>query len=134
MRGSSGDGPSRFYLHLLERGEPIHQGVYDMTENKMVAYLSRLKRLLACVFIGALISFAVYLFKLQNKSESIAKGEVGESDFHEARIVDLKWDREIREIPDSLASLRKNFLPSHALKLLAKSRCFYVKEKIGKPV
>ena len=32
MRGSSGDGPSRFYLHLLERGEPIHQGVYDMTE------------------------------------------------------------------------------------------------------
>ena len=73
----------------------------------MVAYLSRLKRLLACVFIGALISFAVYLFKLQNKSESIAKGEVGESDFHEARIVDLKWDREIREIPDSLASLRE---------------------------
>ena len=44
----------------------------------MVAYLSRLKRLLACVFIGALIGFAVYLFKLQNKSESIAKGEVGE--------------------------------------------------------
>ena len=73
----------------------------------MVAYLSRLKRLLACVFIGALISFAVYLFKLQNKSESNAKGEVGESDFHEARIVDLKWDREIREIPDSLASLRE---------------------------
>ncbi len=32
MRGSDGDGPSRFFLHLLERGEPIHQGVYDMTE------------------------------------------------------------------------------------------------------
>ena len=32
MRGSRGDGPSRFYLHSLERGEPIHQGVYDMTE------------------------------------------------------------------------------------------------------
>ena len=32
MRGSDGDGPSRFFLHLLERGEPMHQGVYDMTE------------------------------------------------------------------------------------------------------
>ncbi|MDC0614173.1 adenylate/guanylate cyclase domain-containing protein, partial [Akkermansiaceae bacterium] len=32
MRGSGGDGPSRFFLHLLERGEPIRQGVYDMME------------------------------------------------------------------------------------------------------
>jgi adenylate cyclase len=32
MRGSDGDGPSRFFLHLLERGEPIRQGVYDMTK------------------------------------------------------------------------------------------------------
>lgn len=31
MRGTGGDGPSRFYLKLLERGEPIRQGVYDMT-------------------------------------------------------------------------------------------------------
>lgn len=73
----------------------------------MVPHLSILKRLLACVFIGVLIGFAVYLFKLQNKSESIAKGEMGESDFQKARVVDLKWDREIREIPDSLASLRE---------------------------
>ena len=69
----------------------------------MVAYLSRLKRLLACVFIGALISFAFYLFKLQNKSESIAKGEVGESDFHEARIVDLKWDSSTGHLTGSIA-------------------------------
>ena len=32
MRGTSGDGPARFYLQLLERGEPIRQGVYDMTK------------------------------------------------------------------------------------------------------
>ena len=31
MCGAGGDGPSRFYLQLLERGEPIRQGVYDMT-------------------------------------------------------------------------------------------------------
>lgn len=73
----------------------------------MFPRLSILKRLLAWVFIGVLIGFAVYLFKLQNESESIVKGEVGESDSQEARVVDLKWDREIREIPDSLASLRE---------------------------
>lgn len=32
MRGNSGDGPSRFFLHQLKQGEPIHQGVYDMME------------------------------------------------------------------------------------------------------
>lgn len=32
MRGETGDGPSRFYLRLLENGEPISHGVYDMTK------------------------------------------------------------------------------------------------------
>ena len=32
MRGENGDGPSRFYLQLLEKGETIRHGVYDMTE------------------------------------------------------------------------------------------------------
>ena len=32
MRGSDGDGPSRFFLRLLEQGESIRQGVYNMTE------------------------------------------------------------------------------------------------------
>ncbi|MAT46237.1 MAG: hypothetical protein CMO35_02265 [Verrucomicrobiaceae bacterium] len=32
MRGNCGDGPSRFYLQLMERGETIRQGVYDMRE------------------------------------------------------------------------------------------------------
>lgn len=89
----------------------------------MVYHLSIIKRLLARVFIGVLIGFAIYLFKLQNKSESIAKGEMRESDFPKARVVELKWDREIREIPDSLASLRE--------KLSAKPRSEAVSEIEG---
>ncbi|MEP2774931.1 MAG: adenylate/guanylate cyclase domain-containing protein [Luteolibacter sp.] len=32
MRGNEGDGPARFILGLLERGESVRGGVYDMTE------------------------------------------------------------------------------------------------------
>lgn len=31
MRGSDGDGPAKFFLKLLEQGEQIRGGVYDMT-------------------------------------------------------------------------------------------------------
>lgn len=32
MRGEEGDGPSRFYLALLDRGAEINSGVFEMTE------------------------------------------------------------------------------------------------------
>lgn len=32
MRGAEGDGPSRFYLKLMDSGATIEAGVYDMTE------------------------------------------------------------------------------------------------------
>ena len=32
IRGSDGDGPARFFLKLLDQGETMNGGVYDMTE------------------------------------------------------------------------------------------------------
>lgn len=95
----------------------------------MLPRLSILKRLLACVFTGALIGFAMYLFKLQNERESIVKREVGESDSQEARVFDLKWDREIREISDSLASLREKLSAKPRSEAVAEIEVFLRKGK-----
>lgn len=90
-----------------------------------------IKRILIFVFIAFCIGFAVYLFKLQDERGSMVKGEGGESGSEGSPGAELKWDREIREVPgkESLASLREKLFARPSSEAVAEIEGFLRKGK-----
>ncbi|MBQ33163.1 MAG: hypothetical protein CL923_11885 [Deltaproteobacteria bacterium] len=90
-----------------------------------------LKRILICASIAFCIGFAVYLFKLQDDRGSMVKGEGGECGLEGTPVAELKWNREIEEVPgkESLASLREKLLARPSSEAVAEIEGFLRKGK-----